>query len=434
MKNKTILVVISILIITFGMLSMLYAVYAAAAARCTISPCIANPTCSRYSVPAEMNAPNTIDGCNDGGAGIAGFACGPGANPSVEQIIVKELIASNGAFEEGELVNVTARIFCSGAHPWKILYADNELAPVWVQVAAGNCVPPQQYITATYTLASPGVTRYHSFRAVLGNGLVGTCTGNPVVAGDADDISIQVNITPPIVSCSLIGTDWTFPSGVPNSSLTTSNSILMNNNGTVPLDITGQITSSSESNWMYTSQPSTSGKFEFLYSLIRLGATGTSLTHDRTTVAYASSNNYNNISKRLAPKNSTAPLKLFVNVPNIYAKSYNATYEITCAQSTGSASGVVIIPNPDGGVGGEVINIDMSDAKSTADPVATFDDLVFVDSSGTRFDATDLFFSPGALSNTFSVPSGASGTGYLMAVGTSTSGLKESAYAQFTIS
>lgn len=430
MKNKTILVIISILIITFGALSMLQIVYAAAAARCTASPCTANPTCSRYSAPAEANAPNTIDGCNDGGSAIPGFACGPALSPSVAQIVVQELVPANNQFDEGELVNITARIFCSGAHPWKIFYANDELAPAWVQIAGGNCAPPQQYIATTTILASPGVTRYHSFRVVIGNAIVGTCASNPAVQGDADDISIQVNTTIPIVSCSLSGTGWTFPSGAANSSLTTSESILINNNGTVPLDITGQITSASESNWMYTSQPSTSGKFEFLYSLWPFG---TSFTHNRTTVAYASSNNYNNISMRLAPQNSTAPLKLFVNVPNLYAKNYSATYEITCSQSTGSASGVAIVPNPGGGGSGNLINIVMSDAASTSDPAVTFDDLIFVDSAGTRFDAAELFFSPGALSNSFSVPSAASGTGYLMAVGTSSSGLKESAYAQFII-
>ena len=430
MKNKTILAIISILIITFGALSMLQVVYAAAAARCTSSPCTANPVCSRYSAPPEAGAPNTIDGCNDGGSAIPGFPCGAGASPSVEQITVRELVTANNQFDEGELVNVTAKIFCSGAHPWKIFYANNELAPVWVQIGGGNCAPPQQYIATTTTLASPGVTRYHSFRVVLGNAIIGTCASTPNVQGDADDISIQVNVTLPVVSCSLSGTGWTFPSGAANSSLTTSESILINNNGTVPLDITGQITSASESNWMYTSQPSTSGKFEFLYSLWPFGS---SLTHNRTTVAYASSSNYNNISMRLAPQNSTAPLKLFVNVPNLYAKNYNATYEITCAQSTGSASGVVIIPNPVGGVSGTLVSINMLNATSTSDPAVTFDDLIFVDSAGTRFDAAELFFSPGALTNSFSVPSGAQGTGYLMAVGTSTSGLKESAYAQFII-
>jgi hypothetical protein len=401
----------------------------AAAARCTTAPCSATATCSRYSLPAETNGPNTIDSCNDGSASAPNFACS--GSPYVDSITISEAGAPDGDFDEGEPVSIASTVYCLAVTPWRVYYTNNEASPSWAQIGIGSCTPPSYSINiASYALAAVGVTRYHSFRVALSTSFTGACAGTTTIKGDNDDISIQVNApVSPAVSCSVAGTSWTFPSGAPNDTLKTSDTITVTNNGTAVIDVTGQLTSSVS--WMYTSEPGSTNSFDVLHALIP--RSGPFTTHDSDVVAYPS--NTNKLASFLPPGNLTEPLKLFIKIPVVINKSYSGTYEITCSQSVGGATGVIITPNQSSGIRGAQINIPMTNAGALTDPVNAFSDLVLIDSAGTRFDATALQFTPGSpASRNFKVPLGAAtGTAYLLAIGTSAGGSKESATKSFTI-
>jgi len=402
----------------------------AAAARCTTAPCSATATCSRYSLPAEVNGPNTIDSCNDGSASAPNFPCT--GSPYVDSITISEASSPNGVFDEGEPVSIAATVYCSAPTAWRVYYTNNEASPSWgTQISLGTCNPPSAAINIpSQPLAAVGVTRYHSFRVALSTAFTGACAGAATTKGDNDDISIQVNApVSPAVSCSVAGTSWTFPSGVPNDTLKTSDTITVTNNGTAVIDITGQLTSSAS--WMYTSEPGSTNSFDVLHALIP--RSGPFTTHNSDVVAYPT--NTNKLASFLPPGNLTEPLKLFIKIPVVINKSYSGTYEITCAQSVGGATGVIITPNQSSGLRGAQINLPMTNAGALTDPVTAFSDLVLIDSAGTRFNATALQFTPGSpASRNFRVPpSAATGTAYLLAIGTSSSGSKESATKSFTI-
>jgi subtilisin family serine protease len=145
----------------------------------------------------EPQAPNTLDGCNDGSVGG-----GAHTNPAIDRIRVSS--NDGGPLAPGKSARIQVDVWSRTGGPYTaesldLFYAADATQPVWTYITtlrptAGTGV---QFLSANYTLPTGG-----SLQAVRANfrlyGSPSPCTSNDV--DDRDDLVFPVDIVPPVVA------------------------------------------------------------------------------------------------------------------------------------------------------------------------------------------------------------------------------------------
>ncbi|MBD3389455.1 hypothetical protein GF415_00680, partial [Candidatus Micrarchaeota archaeon] len=181
-----------------------YAVYNATygAPECSndTSPCIAGSSLlnSRDSLGTpEPNQPNTIDGCTDGAAGTYQV------DESTENITIESLTLPYDTFNEGDLVQVNATVYCwstGAADNINLVYTSTAGSPSWSVVNSTDPCPGGGFRSLSWTFALDNTIGSHAVRVINQyNGNTGTTCGTGAY-DDNDDLVFQVNGTPPTVN------------------------------------------------------------------------------------------------------------------------------------------------------------------------------------------------------------------------------------------
>jgi len=143
---------------------------------------------------AEPNQPNTLNTCTDGPAGSYH------SDESIDKIVVSK--ASGGELTEGDLVTITATIWCWGSGTSDRIdfyYAANANQPAWTQIGLRQVCPGPGLQTVTKEFVLPqGSTQAVRVNLMYGSGSAGVNSCTSGSWDDTDDLVISVRPNPSI--------------------------------------------------------------------------------------------------------------------------------------------------------------------------------------------------------------------------------------------
>jgi len=143
---------------------------------------------------AEPNKPNTLNTCTDGPAGSYH------SDESIDKIVVSK--ASGGDLTEGDLVTITATIWCWGSGTSDRIdfyYATDASQPAWTQIGLRQVCPGPglQTVTAQFVLPQ-GALQAVRANLMYGSGTAGVNSCTSGSWDDTDDLVISVRPNPSI--------------------------------------------------------------------------------------------------------------------------------------------------------------------------------------------------------------------------------------------